>query len=206
MSRSAQRIRRPLLPESPHHRDQRFDLIGAEPVETRHFALAVADDCADLGVGELLHGLGAEVLCAEGLAGGVVRVAVEAVARRAAPAKEGGAVGGERGECGGQDEDGSRFHRGEFILIVMTDEKKGWGNTVLGWFVVREGDTALDALNADGASSIGDSLVDAADARSRGLPLPPPATPRAKGPAAPAASPRSAAASAANAGAAKPAA
>jgi cell division protein FtsB len=68
----------------------------------------------------------------------------------------------------------------------MTEEKKGWGNTVLGWFVVREEDAALDALNA-GGPGIGDSLVDAADARSHGLPLPPPplVTPRGKGPAAP---------------------
>lgn len=85
----------------------------------------------------------------------------------------------------------------------MTEEKKGWGNTVLGWFVVREEDAALDALNAGGAPVIGDSLVDAADARSRGLPLPPPppVTPRGKGPAAP---PRSAPSSTSKGGAAQP--
>jgi cell division protein FtsB len=84
----------------------------------------------------------------------------------------------------------------------MTEEKKGWGNTVLGWFVVREEDAALDALNAGGPPVIGDSLVDAADARSRGLPLPPPpVTPRAKAPAAPV---RSATSSPSKGGAAQP--
>lgn len=55
----------------------------------------------------------------------------------------------------------------------MTEQKKGWGNTVLGWFVVREEDAALDALQLDAEPVIGGSLVDAADARRRGLPLSP---------------------------------
>lgn len=55
----------------------------------------------------------------------------------------------------------------------MTEQKKGWGNTVLGWFVVREEDAALDALQLDAEPVIGGSLVDAADARRRGMPLSP---------------------------------
>src|SRR5438270_4826520 len=56
----------------------------------------------------------------------------------------------------------------------MTEQKKGWGQTVVGWFVVREDDAALDALGADAPPVIGGSLVDAADARRRGVPLTPP--------------------------------
>ena len=47
------------------------------------------------------------------------------------------------------------------------------GNTVLGWFVVHEEDAALDALQLDSDPAIGGSLVDAADARRRGVPLSP---------------------------------
>lgn len=49
----------------------------------------------------------------------------------------------------------------------MTQQNKGWGKTVLGWFVVSEGDAdaALDALGADEPPPIGGSIVDAADKR-----------------------------------------
>ncbi len=89
----------------------------------------------------------------------------------------------------------------------MTDEKKGWGQTVLGWFVVRDEDAALDALNPGGVPSIGDSLVDAADARRRGVPLPPPppSTPHVLPPRTPASSPSKAGASRPAAAPVKPA-
>jgi hypothetical protein len=63
----------------------------------------------------------------------------------------------------------------------MTEQKKGWGQTVLGWFVVREEDEQQAALDAMLPPS--GSLVDAADARRKGVPVtlhavsPPPPTP-----------------------------
>ncbi|HVR39501.1 MAG TPA: hypothetical protein VMU84_10430 [Thermoanaerobaculia bacterium] len=56
-------------------------------------------------------------------------------------------------------------------------EKKGWGHTVLGWFVVQDDAQSADALltDADGAPLLS-SIVDAADARSGSAfpPIPPP--------------------------------
>lgn len=53
-------------------------------------------------------------------------------------------------------------------------EKKNWGHTVLGWFVVQ--DDAQQQLDADGVPILSSSIVDAADARSGAVipPLPPP--------------------------------
>jgi hypothetical protein len=53
----------------------------------------------------------------------------------------------------------------------MTEQKKGWGQTVLGWFVVREEDEQQAALDAMLPAS--SSLVDAADARRKGVPVTP---------------------------------
>lgn len=53
-------------------------------------------------------------------------------------------------------------------------EKKGWGHTVLGWFVTQE--DALPQLDADGVPIL-NSIVDAADARSGVLDAPPPPPP-----------------------------
>jgi hypothetical protein len=72
----------------------------------------------------------------------------------------------------------------------MTDNKKGWGSTVLGWFVVRDEDSAADAS----ASPYSGSLVDAADSRHLDTILPPitpslSARPAAGAPGRPAATP-----------------
>jgi hypothetical protein len=63
----------------------------------------------------------------------------------------------------------------------MTEQKKGWGQTVLGWFVVREGEEqgSLD----DSLPPLPGSIVAAADARRHGTPLPLPPPPPANVPA-----------------------
>jgi hypothetical protein len=71
--------------------------------------------------------------------------------------------------------------------LGMTEQKKSWGSTVVGWFVVRDEEAALADLES--ASAISGSLVDAADARRHGGVLPPPpvahAAPRPMGSSAP---------------------
>src|ERR1700682_1371198 len=59
--------------------------------------------------------------------------------------------------------------------------EKNWGQTVLGWFVVKD-EYGQPAGDADGSTYSG-SLVEAADARRRGGPLPPPASTSASTPA-----------------------
>jgi hypothetical protein len=71
----------------------------------------------------------------------------------------------------------------------MTDNKKGWGSTDLGWFVVRDEDGTPDASG----SGYSGSLVDAADSRNHDTILPP-ITPPAPGRPTAAASARPAAA------------
>jgi hypothetical protein len=63
----------------------------------------------------------------------------------------------------------------------MTEQKKGWGQTVLGWFVVREGEE--QGSLEDSLPPLPGSIVAAADARRHGAPLPLPPPPPAKGPA-----------------------
>ena len=60
--------------------------------------------------------------------------------------------------------------------LAMT-EKKGWGNTVLGWFIVNENDPQNQA-GLDGGMLLPDSIVDAVDARSTILPPLPRSPPR----------------------------
>ncbi len=57
----------------------------------------------------------------------------------------------------------------------MIDQKKGWGQTVLGWFVVREGEE--QGSIEDSLPPLPGSIVAAADARRHGAPLPSPAPP-----------------------------
>jgi hypothetical protein len=57
----------------------------------------------------------------------------------------------------------------------MTEQKKSWGHTVMGWFVVSEEDQQK-ALE-DSLPPLPGSIVAAADARRHGTPLPPPAPP-----------------------------
>lgn len=54
----------------------------------------------------------------------------------------------------------------------MTEQRKNWGQTVLGWFVVREGDEQSSL--EDSLPPLPGSIVAAADARRHGVPPPPP--------------------------------
>ncbi len=64
----------------------------------------------------------------------------------------------------------------------MTEQKKSWGHTVMGWFVVSEEDQQ-NALE-DSLPPLPGSIVAAADARHHGTPPTPPAKPSTKSPAA----------------------
>src|SRR5216684_2963315 len=53
----------------------------------------------------------------------------------------------------------------------MTEQKKSWGHTVMGWFVVSEEDQQKSV--EDSLPPLPGSIVAAADARRHGTPLPP---------------------------------